>query len=231
MDLRNLIETHLDLPRLSKDLDELGPWARTWAVHQWTRADMATLWEAAKGFRPLTLADFVPESVPPLVEVIHEGKNSLPAQTHFQKRFCRPGYREGEGGGAGQGRLIGYNRQSLTPLTGPGYYVAHPSANPGEVDIDYTMLPTQKPSHWPPIVASRARLGRFVYDGMIDVMRGLSSAVTIGRARNARAAHAAGGASEARLDAWLDTWFVLVRQEPIASARSPANAERVASVA
>jgi len=194
MELKNLIETHLDLPRLSKDLDELGTPARVWAVRQWTRDDMAILWEATKGFRPVTLDDFVPPSVPPHVEVITHGKNSLPTFTHFQKRFSKPADPESKD------MLIGYNHQANELFTGPGYYVAHPSTEPGEVDIDYTMLPHERVETWPPIIPNSRRLGRFVYYGMVDVMRGISSHVTIGRARKK------GG--------WMDAWFVLVREDP-----------------
>ncbi|HEV3191431.1 MAG TPA: hypothetical protein VGY54_13075, partial [Polyangiaceae bacterium] len=69
MDLQNLIEVHLDIPRLAKDLDELGHAGRVWSVRQWTRANMAILWDAAKGFRPITLDDYVPPGVPPHVAV------------------------------------------------------------------------------------------------------------------------------------------------------------------
>lgn len=195
MDLTNLIETHLDLPRLSKDLDEIGHLARVWSVRKWTPAHMTALWEAAKGFRPVTLDDFVPPSIPPLVQVIHEGKNSLPLHTRFQKRFCRPSNPEAKD------TLVGYNHQTLSAVTGPGYYVAHPSTEggPGEVDIDYTMLPREKPDGWPELLPNEARLGRFVYAGMIDVMRGLSRHVSIGRAKK-----------RAR---WMNAWFVLVRQD------------------
>ena len=51
---------------------------------------MATLWDALKGFRPVTLDDFVPPAVPPLATIVHHGTNSLPVASHFQKRFCRP---------------------------------------------------------------------------------------------------------------------------------------------
>jgi hypothetical protein len=194
MELRNLIETHLDLPRLAKDLDEIGMPARLWAVRQWTRSVQATLWEAVKGFRPLTLDDLVPPGVGPHVEVIHHGMNTLPAWNHFQKRFARPMDPEPKD------QLVGYNVQSLSAFTGPGYYVARPAADAGEVDIDYTLVPRDRPEAWPPVVPNSARLGRFVYDGLLDVMRGVSSAVSIGRARKNRV--------------WMDAWFVLVRQDP-----------------
>jgi hypothetical protein len=201
MDLRSLIETHLDPVRLAKDLDEVGHWARVWSVSQWTRKDMAVLWEAARGMHLLSLDDLVPPEVPPLVEVIHDGKNSLSAFTRFQKRFCRPRRR-----GASES-LFGYNHQPLSAVTGPGYYVAHPSAAAGEVDIDYTMLPSEKPNDWPAIVPNRVRLGRFVFDGMVDVLRGLSGHVSIGRARKKDAERGA-------LGEWMDAWFVLVREDP-----------------
>jgi hypothetical protein len=194
MELRNLIETHLDLPRLARDLDEIGMPARLWAVRQWTRPVQATLWEAVKGFRPVTLDDFVPPGVGPHVEVVHYGMNTLPAHHHFQKRFARQ--MDPERGD----QLVGYNFQSLSALTGPGYYVAHPSAEAGEVDIDYTLVPHDRPEAWPPVVPNSGRMGRFVYDGLVDVMRGVSSVVSIGRAR--------------KKNAWMDAWFVLVRQDP-----------------
>jgi hypothetical protein len=197
MELKNLIDAHLDLPRLSKDLDELGHSARVWATRQWGRGTQATLWEAAKGFRPVTLDDYVPPGVPALTPVITWGKNTLPAHTHFQKRFCRPS------DPAAKDRLVGFNYQGLSGVTGPGYYVAHPAAETGEVDIDYTMAPTEKPSEWPTIVPNSARLGRFVYYGMIDVMRGISTHVSIGRAKKAHG--------------WMDAWFVLVREDPQAA--------------
>jgi hypothetical protein len=96
--------------------------------------------------------------------------------------------------------LLGYNFQSLSPITGPGYYVAHPSAEAGEVDIDYTMVPKERPSSWPDILPNSSRFGRFVYYGMVDVMRGISSHVSIGRAK--------------KKDGWMDAWFVLVREDP-----------------
>src|SRR5579859_554862 len=81
MHLQNLVEIHLDVPRLAKDLDELGHAGRMWSVRRWTRANMALLWDAAKGVRPLALEDFVPSFVPPGAEVVHHGQNSLPAAT------------------------------------------------------------------------------------------------------------------------------------------------------
>src|ERR1017187_9300711 len=124
---------------------------------------MAKLWEATKGAHPLTLDDFVPRSFDALTEVIHHGKNSLPTHNFFQKRFCKPKDPETKD------MLVGFNHQSWAAVTGPGYFVARPSTDAGDVDIDYTMVPKEKPEAWPPIQPNSARLGRFVYDGMIDV--------------------------------------------------------------
>jgi hypothetical protein len=193
MDVRNLIGKRPDMARLGKVLDEVGHEARVWSVHQWTPRDMALVWEAAKGVRPITLDDYVPPGTDPLVEVIHHGKNSLYAFKFFQKRFCRPKDPEAKD------MLIGYNEQAWMGVVGPGYFVAHPASDAGEVDIDYTMLPKEKPGGWPGIEPNTTR-GWFVYKGMIDVMHGISSHVTIGRARRKRG--------------WMDAWFVLVRQDP-----------------
>jgi hypothetical protein len=194
MELKNLIEPRLDLPKLSRYLDELGHPARLWATRHWDRATQAKLYEAVKGFRPVTLDDYVPADVAPLTEVRTWGTNTLPAHNHFQKRFCRPSDPDAKD------RLLGFNFQGLSGLTGPGYYVAHPSAEGGEVDVDYTQIPTEKPTSWPEIVPNSAKLGRFVYDGMIDVMRGISTHVSIGRAK--------------KKGAFIDAWFVLVREDP-----------------
>jgi hypothetical protein len=201
MDLRNLIDPHLDLGRLGTVLDEIGHQARLWSVYQFTRRDMARLWEATKGVHPITLDYYVPASTPPLVEVIHHGKNSLPAFNFFQKRFCNPG------DPGHKDMLIGYNHQPWSGVIGPGYFVARPSAEAGEVDIDYTMLPGEKPDSWPPIEPNSSR-GRLVYHGMVDVMHGISSHVSIGRARKKRG--------------WMNAWFVLVRED-LPGPSSPAS--------
>jgi hypothetical protein len=211
MDLRNLIDTHLDLARLSRDLDDLGHFGRLWSVRQWTRRHMAVLWEALRNFRPTTLDDFVPSSVAPLTEVIHYGKNSLPVATRFEKRFCRPSRPHV----AKADVLVGFNVQSFAALTGPGYFVARDAAGQagqagqaaqdGAGDItavafDYTMEVREKAPSWPAIRPSSHGLGRWVYGGAVDIVRGLSKHVTIGRVR--------------KKGVWEDTWFVLVRQDP-----------------
>jgi len=200
MHLDVLFEPKIDLPRLAQVLDELGHLGRVDTVRRWGRKKQAALYEAAQGFRPVTLDDFVPKGIDPLVEVIHHGKNTLPAFTHFQKRFCKPA------DASLTGKLWGYNHQDLAWATGPGFFVTHASTTDGEIDVDYRELPTEKPASWPAIVPNTDRLGRFVYAGMVDVMRGVSSHVTIGRARR----HAKGRGDRGD---WMDAWFVLVRED------------------
>jgi hypothetical protein len=195
MDLTVLLEPKVNLPRLQKVLDELGPHGRKNTIRAWDGNTQRALWRAAKGYRPLTLDDFVPPSVGELVEVIHHGKNTLPAFTHFQKRFCRASKASGV-----VDKLWGFNRQENEFWTGPGYFVVHKGDADGEIDIDYREIPSAKPEGWPEILPNSARLGRFVYDGMVDVMRGISKHVTIGRAR--------------RGESWMDAWFVLCREDP-----------------
>lgn len=190
----------IDLKRLNEILDGLGHVGRVETIRGWGKDFQARLFEAAKGHKELTLDDFVPSSVDPMVEVIHHGKNSLPAFTHFQKRFCKPAVKEGE---EPKAELWGYNHQTMAGVTGPGYYVTHMpegrDGSDGEVDIDYRKLPPSKPDAWPEILPNDAKLGRFVYAGMIDVMRGISSHVTIGRA--------------IRGGKYADAWFLLCRED------------------
>ena len=192
MDLSVLFDP-LDLPRLVKVLDELGHLGRVATIREWDRDVMAKLYEAVKGFHKVTIDDYVPASASPLSEVIHHGKNSLPLFTHFQKRFCKPATET-----APKPLLYGYNHHPMTPFTGPGYYVAYDEGD--EVYIDYTQIPPAKVESWPPIAPNEAKLGRFVYAGMIDIMRGISSHVSIGRAK--------------KKGEMMDAWFVLCRQDP-----------------
>jgi hypothetical protein len=202
MDLSVLLDP-LDLPRLTQVLDELGHLGRLDTVRGWDGGTMAKLYEAIKGYQPLTLDYFVPPELAPLTEVIHHGKNSLPAFTHFQKRFCKP---EGDV----KDRLWGYNHNPafVTWFAGAGYYVAH-DWEPGEIVVDYTQVPPAKPASWPDSVEKNERgLGpRAVYGNMVDIMRGLSKNVSIGRARRCKVA----GKPES--SEWMDAWFVLCRED------------------
>jgi hypothetical protein len=153
------------------------------------------LYRAVEGAPRVTLADFVAPDAAPLREVIFEGKNSLPAFTIFQKRFCRPP--------RGRDELWGYNHQSLAWLTGPGYFVVHEDGGRGAA-IDYRVVPPDKPPSWPEVKPNDRGLSRFVYRDMVDHMRRVSRDVFIGSAHR--------GGRE------LGNYFVLCRDRALGSA-------------
>ena len=133
----------------------------------------ARLYTATAGAPPVTLADFVPPDAPPLREVVFHGKNSLPAFTLFQKRFCRAP--------RGSDELWGYNHQALAWLTGPGYFVVHEERARGAA-IDYREVPPERPPDWPEVKPNDRGFSRFVYRDMVDYMRRVSRDVFIGSA-------------------------------------------------
>lgn len=165
--------------RVVAALDALAPAARAEGIGALGGRDMARLWEHCAG-RPCTLEDFVPADTPPGVEVIHVGKNSLPALSHFEKRFCRTADRPGVAYGYNfSGALVG-------ATVGPGFFTAraHEGA-PESFGINYFEVPpagAALPAGWPRVRPNEQGLQRFVYARMIDFMRRVVPGVTIGRA-------------------------------------------------
>ena len=198
MDIAPMISHEsVDRKELARVLDEVAEPMRIKSLAELGRRELALLFDAAADNEPLTLDHFVPPGIGPMIEVIHEGKNSLGLFSHFQKRFARP---------AGQAKAVelwGYNEQTMRLFTGPGYFVAlrpsEPLALAGSVVIDYRRLPPDHPPGWPPIMPNSARLSRFIYNGTVDVMRRVSGHVTIGRVL--------------RDNKPMDAWFVLVRRD------------------
>ena len=196
MDIAPMISRDsLDRKEIARVLDGVAEPMRIQSVAELGRRELARLFDAAADNEPITLEHFVPPGVAPMVEVIHEGKNSLGLFTRFQKRFCRP-----KNGGD---ELWGYNEQSMRLFTGPGYFVTHrPTeklAIAGDIIVDYRLIPPDKPAGWPPIMPNTARLSRFIYNGTVDVMRRVSDHVSIGRAMKDNKP--------------MDAWFVLVRRD------------------
>lgn len=192
--LRDLLSVERpDMQAIESHLDALEPTARLGEVRGLGRAHLARLFEAADGHRPISLADVVAPSRPPMHEVVHGGKNSLPAFSHFAKVFVRPEATAHE--------LWGYNRTGrfVETVVGPGYFVARPHDVEGEVLVDYLRTPPDKPDHWPDIIPNSARLSKVVYDGTQDILRGVSKHVIIGRATKAGKP--------------MSAWFVLCRQD------------------
>jgi hypothetical protein len=180
--------------RVAELLDALGHSSRVAATRALGRSEQRALYAAVEGFRPLRLSDLVPPARDDFAPVRHFGRNTLPAFTHFEKRFCRPR-------GADRlkpAELFGYNHQALSALTGPGYFVAVDDPGRPEVWIDYRRVPPQRPEGWPGIRSNEVGLARFVYGFMVDTLRGVSEHVTIG--------------SAARRGRDIGSWFVLCRE-------------------
>lgn len=185
------------LSDIASTLDAMSEEERVAAARSLGRAAQMKLWELAAEAEPLTLDDFVRPDTPEVTEVIHEGRNTLPLFTQFQKRFCRPA--------DARDRLFGYNEGATRGLIGPGYFVAVETAsNPewatlGGVVIDYFRVPQGPvPDAWPTVVPNEQGLQKFVYARTRDFMRRVSRHVSIGRAY--------------KNDKALGAWFVLCRR-------------------
>jgi len=179
---------------VARALDSMSPGERVRAIRATGRAEQRRLYEAVSGFRALRLVDVVPAAVPALTPVRHHGKNTLPLFTDFEKRFCRPA----DADARNPDRLWGYNESSGMWAVGPGYFVLRPDAARGELLVDYTLLPSDRPSSWPEIRSNERGLSRFVYGFMVDTLRGVSEHVTIG--------------SAARRGKDIGSWFLLCRE-------------------
>jgi hypothetical protein len=175
-------------------LDGLASAQRIEAVRSLGRPEQRRLYAAVDGFLPLHLSDLVAPACADLETVRHFGRNTLPAFTLFEKRFCRP-----RGADARKpGELWGFNHQTLSFVTGPGYFIAREDPSRPEILIDYTAVPPAHPEGWPEVRRNENGLSQFVYGHMIDTLRRVSEHVTIG--------------SAARKGRELGSWFVLARQ-------------------
>jgi hypothetical protein len=178
----------IDFDTLEAALDSATHHERVAASREFNKKTQRRLWEAAKGRAP-SLASFVPvdETHRP---IIRWGKNTIfPFVDRFQKRFARVPGREGE--------LVGYNESWYRFAVSPGYYVAYMDEDAGELVVDYTRLPEDRPEQWPRILPNWVGLGPFIFLGMTDRMRRVSDHVTIGRAYKKKP---------------MNAWFVLVRE-------------------
>ncbi|MBK7579976.1 MAG: hypothetical protein IPI67_07185 [Myxococcales bacterium] len=198
MKLRTLLLGHHDehsIPRIGATLDRMDHKSRLYTTESATKEDMVALWELMKE-QPVDADHFVPSGVDAMKEVIHHGKNTLPAFTHFQKRFCRADDDSGD--------VYGYNFGSTLWLTGPGYFVAHAAKDekdpPSEYLVDYTRIPPKKPDAWPDIRDNEGGISALVYGRMKDYMRKVSDHVSIGKAYKQGKA--------------IGAYFMLCREDP-----------------
>jgi hypothetical protein len=164
--------------RIARFLDALSHADRVQAIRSTRGRDQHRLYQAVEGFAPVRLVELVPPDTAELGSVRHYGKNSLPFFTEFEKRFARgPGIDPDA-----PKELMGFNFQTMAPVTGPGYFVAVDDEGRGEVLIDYRRVPDCHPVDWPGIRSNEVGLGRFVYGFMVDTLRRVSQHVTIGSA-------------------------------------------------
>ena len=160
------------LANLAEHLDALDAEARVREIREMPGRLQARVWQLAGEAAPYTLEDLVPagEGKP----VILAGKNSLPMFTHFEKRFARVG-----------GRVVGYNHQPMSWITGPGYFTVVPAPHPErqkELLIDYTQVPEAGAEGWPRIKQNSSGVSYFVYHKLHDFLRRVSREVVIGEA-------------------------------------------------
>lgn len=160
-----------EVTSLLADLDHDG---RLAAVRALGFAHQRVLFDCVEGHRALTIDDLVPPERGVRATVRHHGKNSMPAFSLFEKRMLRPV--------AGGTELWGYNHQTMSPVSGPGYFVAYDALERGEVDIDYTRVPDEQPAGWPAPAPNERGLSNLIYGNMVDVLRGVADRVTVGRA-------------------------------------------------
>jgi hypothetical protein len=175
-------------------LDRLSHAERVAAVRAAGRGEQRRLYAALEGHGGLSLDVLVPPGKADWETVRHFGKNTLPAFTHFEKRFCRPAGEDP----AKPRVLYGFNFQRMQLVTGPGYYLARDDAAQGEVLIDYTQVPPQAPPGWPAVRPNERGLSRFVYGFMVDRLRRVSEHVSVG--------------SAARHGREFGSWFLLCRE-------------------
>ena len=183
-----------DVQEIERYLDELTHSERVREIRSLGRSHQERLFDAVDGHRPVSLGDIVDSNRAPMDEVVHHGKNSLPAFSHFAKVFVRPPNTDAP-------ELWGYNRAGgfIESVVGPGYFVAY-AHGPHEVLVDYLRVPSGHPAHWPDILPNSARLSRVVYYGTQDILRGVSKHVTVGRAT--------------KQGKPMSAWFTLCREDP-----------------
>jgi hypothetical protein len=184
-----LREERVTQPQLAAHLDALDSASRVQQIRALDKAAQKRLWEACAEAPAFTVEQLV-AGVAAGTPVIWAGKNSLGIFTIFEKRFAKVG-----------ADIIGYNHQSISWLTGPGFFTAIPSPeSTKEVRIDYTKEPaatTKLPSGWPAIKPNKAGLSRFIYNNLYDYLRYVSKDVCIGYAT--------------RLGKPMDSYFVLAK--------------------
>jgi hypothetical protein len=171
--LSELVDSGANYSRISTYLDGLPPALRLEQMLAITGKRVGKLYDCVADAPAFSPADFWPEGRKDDQTVIFEGRNSLPTFSRFQKRFCRR-----------KDTIVGYNHQTFSPVTGPGYFVvaAEDETHPGELLFDYTQEPPFKPAGWPSYKPNKSGLSRLVYFNMKDYCRRVAKNILVGAA-------------------------------------------------
>lgn len=171
--LASLLDAGARYPEISAHLDALPSERRLAEVLAVTGSGVGKLYAAVQGSPRFTLDELIPRGTADGATVILEGRNSLPSFSRFQKRFCRQ-----------NGVIVGYNHQSMSFVTGPGYFVVTDGddTHPGEMLFDYTLEPPFVPEGWPTYKHNEKGLSRLVYANMKDYCRKVAGGVLVGEA-------------------------------------------------
>jgi hypothetical protein len=95
--------------------------------------------------------------------------------------------------------VVGYNHQTTSWFTGPGYFTLVPSPHETrELRVDYTKVPSTTPPGWPAVKPNDRGLSNLIYKNLYDYLRFVSRDVAIGFAT--------------RLDKPMDSYFILARR-------------------
>ncbi len=174
--LRDLLADRASKESIRAFLDGLPPVDRVQMALSLRGKDVARLYHAVEGGRVTTVEDFVPASTPDGRTVIWQLRNSLPTFSLAGKRFTR----------LASGQVIGFNHQTWSFVTGPGYFVVKPASDAevvqGEAFFDYTDTPASFPAGWPTFAPNTRGLSLAVYAHMKDYMRHVADNVFVGEA-------------------------------------------------
>ena len=172
--LWTLISSRASYQEISSYLDGLSAAARVKEVLSITGSGVGRLYAAVIDAPTVTPEEFLPPSTKGTL--IYEGRNSLVAFSRFQKRFLR----------LESGVIVGYNHQSMSFVTGPGYFVVKAANGEGEhgkeLFFDYTVPPPETPAGWPAFKANDRGLSKLVYSDMIDFVRRVATGIVVGKA-------------------------------------------------
>ena len=173
MTLNDLMATAgVTTEQVQRHLASLSGAERVQQATQLDRRHQQKLWDLSESTAPIQLDEVVAPDRSPLDPVPFEGQNNQPIQRYrpFKKVFYR----------TPDGAIGGYNDSPAAWFAGPGYYLLKRDAS--GIYVDYTEVPRDKPSAWPPIRPNDTGLSQFIYGNMKDYLRRVYGRVLIGRA-------------------------------------------------